>query len=263
MKRLTFILVILSSLFIFTRCVDANVTKLKSEVSKANSVCPVNLGMVGDMLSVKYQESENRVIFYFSINEELAGGLFKEKNKEKIHSQMFMTLSNHNSKQMLKDIINAKASLMMIYKAPSSGSTIKFELSSKELKEIAENPMTESEIEKFTISNKVDIENSRCPYEMEYGINTTKVALVDNMIVYYCEVDEDQYDMREIRKQKSEIKEIIRGNIRNMHKDPSIQRELALLVKHNMGYQYRYYGKNSKEFINLILSPEELAQYTR
>ena len=40
------------------------------------------MGIGGDLLSIKYQEKENRVILYYSVNEELGGSLFLKKNKE-------------------------------------------------------------------------------------------------------------------------------------------------------------------------------------
>ena len=65
-----------------TSCEDANVTKLKKEVAVANASCPINMGIGGDLLSIKYQEKGNRVILYYSINENLGGALFLKKNKK-------------------------------------------------------------------------------------------------------------------------------------------------------------------------------------
>lgn len=66
-----------------TSCENTNITKLKKEVAVANAGCPINMGIGGDLLSIRYQEKENRVILYYSINEDLGGALFLKKNKEK------------------------------------------------------------------------------------------------------------------------------------------------------------------------------------
>lgn len=263
MKRITFIFTILLSLIAMTSCENANVTKLKKEVATANAGCPINMGIGGDLLSIKYQEKENRVIFYYSVNEELGGSLFLKKNKDKLLQQFRLSFSKSESQQILKDVVNAKASLMMIYKAPSSGKTVKFELPYEELKELRANPMSDSEIQRLTIENKIEVENSRCPYKADEGTTTTKVALVDNYIVYYYEMDESLFDMKELKRHQNELKENVREALKSMRNDITMQNELQMLVGQNIGYQYRYYGNKSKEYVDVIFTPEELSKYIR
>lgn len=263
MKRLVLIFSVLFSLIILASCENANVSKLKKEVVTANAGCPINMGIGGDLLSIKYQEKENRVILYYSINEELGGALFLKKNKDKMQQQFRLSFSKSESQQMLKDIVNAKASLMMIYKAPSTGKTVKFELPYEELKEMRANPMSDSEIQRLTIENKIDVENARCPYKADEGTMTTKVALVDNYIVYYYEMDEDIYDMKELKYLQSEMKENVREALQSMRNDFTMQNELKMLVNQNIGYQYRYYGNKTKEYVDVTFTPEELAKYLK
>lgn len=263
MKRIILLITLIVTLLSVTSCGNGNITKLKREIAVANASCPVNMGSGGDLLSIKYQEKENRVIFYYSVNEELGGGLFLEKNKEKLHQQFRLSFSKSESQQMLKDIVNAKASLMMIYKAPSSGKTIKFELPYEELKDIKATPMSESEIQRLIIENKIDVENSRCPYKGDDGITITKVALVDGFIVWYYEIDEDLYDVKELKKHQSEFKASIREDLNSMRKDLTMQNELRMLINQHIGYHYRYYSNKSKECVDIIFTPEELSEYLR
>ena len=221
------------------------------------------MGIGGDLLSIKYQEKENRVILYYSVNEELGGSLFLKKNKEKSLYQFRLSFSKSESQQMLKDVVNAKASLMMIYKAPSSGKTVKFELPYEELKELRANPMSDSEIQRLTIENKIEVENARCPYKTDEGTTTTKVALVDGYIVCYYEMDELLFDMKELKRHQNELKENVREALKSMRNDMTMQNELQMHVGQNIGYQYRYYGNKSKEYVDVIFTPEELSKYIR
>ena len=246
-----------------TSCEDANVTKLKKQVAVANADCPVNMGVIGDLLSIKYQEKENRVILYYSINEEISGALFLKSNKAKLHQQFRISFSKNSNQQMLKDIVDAKASLMMIYKSPSSGKTIKFELPYEDLKAIQSNPISESEIQRLTIENKIELENSKCPYEADEGMKVTKISLVDNMVVYYSELDESIYDIQEFKRLKDGLKNNIGDYFENMHRDPQMQHDLQLFVNQNIGYQYRYYGNKSKDYVDVIFTPEELSKYLK
>lgn len=263
MKRISFIISLVLIILAATSCENGNITRLKKEIAVANAGCPINMGIGGDLLSIKYQEKENRVIFYYSINEELGAGLFLKKNKEKLHQQFRLSFSKSESQQMLKDIVNAKASLMMIYKAPSSGKTVKFELPYDELKEMRANPMSDSEIQRLTIENKIDVENSRCPYNADEGMTTRKVALVDNFIVYYYEMDESLVDMKELKRLQVEMKENVQEALKSMKNDFTMQNEIKMLVDQNIGYQYRYYGNKSKEYVDIIVTPEELSKYLK
>lgn len=263
MKRISFIISLVFIILTVTSCENGNITKLKKEIAVANASCPINMGIGGDLLSIKYQQKENRVIFYYSINEELGAGLFLKKNKEKLHQQFRLSFSKSESQQMLKDIVNAKASLMMIYKAPSSGKTVKFELPYDELKEMRANPMSDSEIQRLTIENKIEVENSRCPYKSDEGMVVTKVALVDDFIVWYYKMDEGLYDMKELKKYQSDLKDNVKEVLNYMRKDPTMQNELRMLVNQGVGYQYRYYGDKSKNYVDVIFTPEELSEYLR
>lgn len=261
MKRFNIHFYILFSLIALTSCEDANITKLKKEVAVTNYSCPINMGIGGDLLSIKYQEKENRVILYYSINEDLGGALFLKKNKEKLQQQFRLSFSKSESQQMLKNVINAKASMMMIFKAPSSGKTIKFELPYEELKEMRANPMSDSEIQRLTIENKIDLENSRCPYKVDEGTTITKVALVDDYMVFYYEMDE--LLLKEMKRHQTELKDNVRETLESIRNDIIMQNELHMLVDQKIGYQFRYYGNKSKEYVDVVFTPEELSKYIK
>lgn len=165
---------------------------------------------------------------------------------------------------MLKDVVNAKASMMMIYKSLATGKTVEFELTYEELKEMkADYPMSDSEIQRFVIENKIEVENARCPYKNDEGTTTTKVALVDGYMVFYNEVDESLFDMKELGRHHNELKENVRESLKSMRNDPSVRDELQMLVGQNIGVQYRYYGNKSKEYVDLIFTPKELSKYVK
>lgn len=262
-KRLTHILTIFFSLIVITSCEDANVTKLKKEINTANLSCPISMGISGDLISIKYYEKNNSVLLYYSLNEDIAGAVFLKKNKDNMMKQFRLLLSNKESMQLVKDMVNAKASLMIIYKTPSTGKTVKFSVPYEELKEIKESPLTDLEIKKMMIENKVAIENAACPGKESDGMIQTKVAIVDDMLVYYIQLNEDVYDIKSMQMMQDELKGEIHQSLKNMRNDPTIQKELQLLYSLDMGYMYRYYGKDSKKYVDVVLAADELSQYIK
>lgn len=265
MKRLHLFLSIIVTLLAMTSCENANVTKLKKEIHTADAMCPISYGIGGDLISIKYHEKDNAVLMYYSLNEELSSHVFLKQNRDNMLKQFRLSLSSSNgdTQRMLKDIVNAKASLMVIYKAPSTGKTIKFSLPYEELKEIKDNPLSEIEIKRMILENSVAMQNSSMPMKVDEGIVQTKVSIVDDNLVYYYEMDEDLYDINALKKIPAELKEGIREELKNMRKDPTMQRELQMLNALGMGYMYRYYGKTSKDYVDVIFASDELSRYIR
>ena len=70
MKKIIQISTILIFLLGLYACEKPSVTRLKKEVERTNSYCPINGGISGDLLSVKYNQDLNDVKFYYSLNEE-------------------------------------------------------------------------------------------------------------------------------------------------------------------------------------------------
>ena len=261
MKRISLIITLVISLLSITNCENGNVTKLQKEIHSVDAVCPISYGLSGDLLSIKYHEKDNMVLMYYSLNEEMSSHVFLKQNKDNMMKQLRLSLSHDKSRQMLKDMVNAKASLMVIYKTPSTGKTIKFTLPYEELKEIKDNPLSETEVKRMILDNSVAMQNSSMPMKVDEGIVQTKVAIVDDNLVYYYEMDEDIYDMKVLKKMPAELKDGIREELKNMRRDPTMQRELQMLNALGMGYMYRYYGRTSKDYVDVIFTPNELSSY--
>lgn len=261
MKRIPLIITLVISLLSIISCENGNVTKLKKEIHSADAVCPISYGLGGDLISIKYHEKDNMVLMYYSLNEEMSSHVFLKQNKDNMMKQFRLSLSHDNSRQMLKDIVNAKASLMVIYKTPSTGKTIKFTLPYEELKEIKDNPLSELEIKKMSLENSIVMQNSTLPVMVDEGMVQTKVSIVDDNVIYYYELDEDLYDIKSMKEKPTELKDGIRQELKSMRKDPAIQRELQLLNALGMGYMYRYYGKTSKDYVDVIFTADELRKY--
>ena len=86
MNHLSYLIAILIALVSLTSCEDGNVTKLKKEVATANASCPVSLGIAGDLVSIKYYDKDNTVLLYYSVNEELSGGIFLDRKSTRLNS---------------------------------------------------------------------------------------------------------------------------------------------------------------------------------
>lgn len=251
-------------LFGLFSCENPDITKLKKEVEQTNAYCPINGGINGDLLSVTYNKDLNDVKFYWSMDEELGSVMLLKQNKEYIYSNMKLLLQNSKSNILFKDIVAAKANLTLVYKTSSSGKTIKFNLSNEELEKIYNSPpMNKTDISKLTIANSIAIQNEACPQKLDEGMYIQKVEIVDDYLVYYCSLDENIYSITQLKKSVIEVNQGVREYFQSMLNDPSMKRDIENLILLKIGCQYRYYGKTSKKFIDVKISPDELKTYLK
>lgn len=242
----------------FSNCTDGNVTKLRKQIHLAEIDCPINLGMAGDLVSIKYNEKDNIVLLYYSINEDYSGPALFRSNKEVLINQFRLSLSSEESRELISDIVNAHASLTAVYKSNSTGKTRVLSLPYEELKEIKDTPLSEHEINEMRINTMIDIQNSACPITEAEGIVRTKVELIDNNIVIYYEMDENLYDIKSIRNNKKEFWNILFEGFKESHTDPSVKRDINLMILSGLGYHYRCYGNRSKNFLDIVFTSEDL-----
>ena len=263
MKRVYLILSIVFTLLSCTSCEDRNVTKLKKEVATLNAMCPINAGVGGDFLSIKYNEKDKNVYMYFASNEQFGSQFFLKENRTNVLTNLKLMFQSDASREMLKDIVNAKAGLVVTYKMPSTGKTARVDIPYEELKEIKDNSMSQHDRNIIIIKNKLANVNNRCPYETEPGVKMVKVSLIDDNIVYYLQVDEDMFDFKQWKLGKDEIKQITADNFKELRRDPTMQSEFKLITTEGIGYHYRYYGSKTKDYFDIVFTSDELKRFIR
>ena len=115
-KMLILLSVVVASILV--SCENENVAKLKSEIEAANEQCPMNMGMMGDILSLKYDEKAKEVQMYCSINGDLVSIEALTNNEQMVIKSMRLSVSGNQSSEMLKLIVDAGAGLSVTYKMP-------------------------------------------------------------------------------------------------------------------------------------------------
>lgn len=259
MKKLLLILSMFAVMVCFTSCENENVKRLKREIEAADKQCPVNMGMMGDMLSMKYDEKAKEVQLYFSLHDDMLSIEALKNNEQMALQSMKLSFSKGESREMLKQMIKAGAGLSITYKSASTGKSFKVNLSLDDLKEIRDTPLTDEEINKMLLDNQLAMENSRCPYLVDEGMEMVKVYDDGANIVYACRIDEDMYDISALKYAQDEIKQ----NMKEIFKDPLMKKQLGIIKSLDKGFVYHYYGDTSGESVDIVFSNDELSRYLR
>lgn len=258
MKKLLLILALITMMVGITGCKNENERKLKSDIEATNRQCPVSMGMLGDIISLKYDEKAKEVQLYLSLNEKFVDIDVLKKNRQMVLQNLKLAFSRNNGgKKIMDQMIKAGASLSITYKGSSSGKSFNVKLPLSDLKEITGAVYSDKEVNRILLENQIAMENSRCPYKVAEGMEMVKVFDDGDNIVYSCQFDESMYDLSFLRLNQSELKQ----NIREIFNDPAVKEETKVLCSLDKGLEYRYYGDMSGDSISVVFTPEELRRY--
>lgn len=237
-----------------TSCESENTKELKIGVAVFDKQCPVNMGMVGDLLSVKYDEKKKEVQYYMSLNDDMVSLDLMKKNEKMARQTLKLSFSKNDANAFLEQMIKAGAGLSVTYKSASTGKTLNISFTPDELKQIKNNPITEKEISRLLLNNMLAMTNAGCPHPIYEGVEMEKVFEEGDNVVYIYRVDEEMYDISPMKARKKEAKD----GMKEMFKDPSMKRDLGVLKSLDKGLVFRSYGDQSRDSIDIIFTNEEI-----
>lgn len=232
--------------------------KLEKSVEAENAQCPIGIGMIGSMTSIKYDKAENNVLINFLIKSDVVP-LKEIKNADIMFSKIMKAgLSGSDKKEVIQMVREAGASMTIRFvddQNPALTTEIKF--SSDDINEIAESNLSDEEINSIILENQIAIDNSHCPMTIDEGLKIISVAEEDSNVVYTCQLDEDFNDIKLFEP----LKEELRANMKENFSDPTMKEFLSLLVALNKGFVFRFVGDKSGTTIDISYTPEELKEY--
>ncbi|MBD5329904.1 MAG: hypothetical protein HDS03_08510 [Bacteroides sp.] len=229
---------------------------LKMQIESGKKHCPMNLGMAGKLTSMNYDEKDKVVEFVISLNKQLANVDDLKKDPSSAKEAMRLALSKGDMNKLLKMMVDAEASLKVTYKNRGSKDELTLDFPASELKDIYDNPMDESAVNKMMLDNQVKSERNRLPYSIDRGLKVTDIQDNGTNLVYICEVDEDLYEIDNMAEGKDELKK----NMEDMLKDRAMRKQAEILASLNKGFQYNYVGKPSGKTIVVEFSAAELGE---
>lgn len=252
---------VLSLFIMLFGCGDRSEVILKQTIEAFDEMCPINLGMIGDLLGAKYDGKAKEVQMYYYTNEEFFDLDVLKDSSVQILTKKAMLLSytsDQMARQFVEQIIRADASLRVTFKAISTGTSSVMIFSVDELKEGLANPMSEAESNQMLLEIWLARENAICPNVIDYGM--TEVGAFDDgsNIIFCCNVDEEELDMSDIEDARTEIKQNMKETFVAVY---GYQLEVFRSV--GRGCVFHYCGDTSGKTVDIIFSIDELEDMLR
>lgn len=171
-------------LLCITSCGENARERLRRQVEAVNSECPTAMGALGVFESARLDGDSNTTVFTFALNEdniEIAG--LADATQEQKQSLAAFLNYNEQASALLGALINADASIRMVYRGMESGDSVTIDLSQEDLRTIASKEISEN-TDRFQLESMVAVTNRRCPIQSGEGITLTGLRLIDNYMVY-------------------------------------------------------------------------------
>ncbi len=250
-------LLTLTILLLTPACNIKDNSKMKREIEAADKECPINMGIVGDVISIKYDEDNNLVKIYISINEEVASIMAMKKNVELAKKSIKLALNTSKSRPMVDEMIAAGSGLEIIYKGSSSGKSFTLNLSPDDIKGIQNSNLTDLDIKQMMLENQIVMANSQYPEKIDEGMEIVKMYDDGDNIVYECVLDENMYDIALIKTNGKYIKK----NMSALFDDPMMKRMIDLMCSLGKNLVFRYIGDKSNQSGDITFTTDEMNKY--
>lgn len=256
MKKLIFAIFLMLAFITFYSC-DSSKKKLQSGIETVNKECPIDLGMIGEISSLEFDEEANEVIMTMTISKELPlkiSALNKLKNTLK-RNMLGAWAKSESGIILMKEIAKADSKFTMVIQAEESNESLKINVSKNEIKDLAEgkvDPISPRDMLEIMITST----NTQCPMQIENGMIMSSVSLEGNNFVYNYSVDENLVSIEAIKQNKSAVKANIKQILSS--NDMTVKQMVKICKEANTGIVYRYIGDVSGDVCIIKFSSSEL-----
>lgn len=249
-------LLLLASSFVLNSC-DSSKKELQANIEAANKECPIDLGMVGEISSMEFDEDEDEVVMTMTISKDMPlkiSALNKLKNTLK-RTMMGNWAKSESGIELMKEIAKADSKITLVMQTEDTNENIRIKVSKDEVKDLAEgkiDPISPRDLLEIFVTST----NAQCPMQIDEFTILSMVSLEGSNFVYNYSVDENSVSIDAIEQNKAAIKANLKQAL--SAPDPMMKQMISVCKEANTGISYRYVGDTSGSVCIIKYSPSEL-----
>lgn len=249
-------LLLLASSFVLNSC-DSSKKELQANIETANNECPIDLGMVGEISSMEFDEDEDEVVMTMTISKDMPlkiSALNKLKNTLK-RTMMGNWAKSESGIELMKEIAKADSKITLVMQTEDTNENIRIKVSKDEVKDLAEgkiDPISPRDLLEIFVTST----NAQCPMQIDEFTILSMVSLEGSIFVYNYSVDENSVSIDAIEQNKAAIKANLKQAL--SAPDPMMKQMISVCKEANTGISYRYVGDTSGSVCIIKFSPSEL-----
>ena len=260
MKKMVFGFMALLICIAMISC-DKKKAQLKLAAEKANLECPIDMGTVGSVVSITYDEDENVFAYEYNMKEDFNNIEVLSGYPELMKESTMINISNDKGdlRKTTEKVIEAEGSFKFIYHGMKTGATMEITLNNEELKTALDWNATARD----AIEIELKMTNLQMPIVAGKGLMVTSVSIIGNDVTYITEMDPNLYQLSQLSQNGDAAKYGIINYVRNC--GPVERNFLKKIADANMNltYHYCYAGNPDGEACDVTLSNEDLSEILR
>lgn len=222
--------------------------------AELNSMCPIDLGLLGQIIS--FEIHEQRHSFYVNIltnpdtldYDELNTNAAYKKAKENSMMMNFMHLA--------QGVIDNDITIVYRMQAADNSGSTTFTITPQKFKELKKKSLSQDEIDKMLLN--LWFEEEKLAYKKDPE-NNPEVKFEGNN--YICAIITPEADgtFASLELFKSDIKKVAASSF----SDITLQSKLPYFIRQNINIIFQYKGDTSGKTIDIVFTPDELKQYLK
>lgn len=228
-------------------------TSPEETVREVNRLCPIDLGVSGQLIRMEFDKDSNTVSYYYDVSgNDFYNHLLTNKNdKEYIRRKVDLIML-----QMLDNfpIITASNMNIRYYYVFKTNEHVKIDLTAKRFKELTKMYNNQDEIDWLIINDMIDSDNRA--YQLKEATKNNYERIEDGFLSIYTPVKDENnfYSSMEIFRNDA------KNNISLFFSDPIFLGKLPPLVRQKIGIKLVYFDPESSREVDIVFSPEEIAE---
>ena len=232
MKRIYLFPLIFSLCICCSRTNDSIQTQLERECERIGEITLLDGSLKGDL---QYDKDKNEVLFTIMADDAI--DMMQDVDEQLANDGMRVALSG-NDNQLVSLMADAGAGCIA-YCSDGRRSVQFAHFTADDVREIHQHPITDAERKEMLLRNYVSKTQSILPREVDDGIVYRHIEIVDEDIVQQYLIDDDVYDLQEIKQLMIEHKY-------DMVTEPLQRNEYDIYFSHDKGLRMEFYTGSMK-----------------
>jgi len=160
----------------------------------------------------------------------------------------------------INKLIDADANIKYVFSnenADEKDDKIEMIITTDDLLQVKNTDVTESK-EQLQLRGMLCTQDLGMPMTLDEYTTMDSCRLVDNVLTYYCTVNDNDLDFGAIRQAIPEIKKELKAETRQVRDEPLVNRLLKITAVSTNGLRYRYIGATSGQTADVTLTVKDL-----
>lgn len=222
-------------------------------LAEYNKLCPIDMGMGGQIVSIEFDEKSMTTIYNCVVNPLLFNfKLINNNPSYKRKKEDVLTLAFLSSIQQMVDL---GVTLKYNFKTYDNSEQCSLVVTPSRIRELKRKAQSQDEIDMMMLDFWIEEESLMMSENPETPDVTIK--LDGKTLIYTFPTPEEDGTLARIELFNSDLK----TQLFNLFRDPSMKMRIPVFLRQNLTLKFSYRGESTGKTVDVVFTPEELSEF--